>query len=139
MEEGASELKHPPVPNAEPIYINQELVRRYAAQLGLSEWKISVSSEVRADCTAETDINEQARIATIYPGDTWDAGEERETILHELTHLVLADLVWGIDQVIERRVRKSEREMAEIFIDQEVETVCERLSRVLVKHLKEDE
>jgi hypothetical protein len=129
MEEGTVQLA---VAEKKPVELNPELVRHYAEKLGLSEWHISLSTEVAKDCAAETDINEQARHATIHPGDGWADHEEHETIVHELIHLVLADLAWGLDSVVMQHLPKGKRDVAEGFIDQEIETICERLSRALV-------
>lgn len=131
MAEGTEQLVERPAPR-----ISRELVDRYAALLGLGEWDIRISAEIAKECAAETDINEQARIATIHPGEGWADHEEHETIVHELVHLVLANLAWGIDGVVMQHLPKGKRDVAEGFVDQEIETICERLSRALVRSWK---
>jgi hypothetical protein len=77
-------------------------IEQAKTQLGLGEWRITISREPAADdCYAETQLHDQSQNATIALAHKfWSMSpdEQRVTLVHELLHLD----TWRCSQMVDR-------------------------------------
>ena len=89
-------------PKTDPYDAVAHWVERHKAQLGLAEWRITISREhAPDDCYAETQTHEQSQTATIAVAfKFWSLSpdEQRITLVHEMLHLD----AWKASEMVDR-------------------------------------
>ncbi len=111
---------------------DQELLEGLQYLLGVQHWRIKIASDRRPDVYAEIEVDENERSATFFYGENWDETRRAGLNLHELVHVLLADLKWTYENLASESIDSSkQRKIADAAFDHEIERVCDTLARAI--------
>lgn len=111
---------------------DQELLDGLQYLLGVQHWRVKIAADRRPDVFAEIEVDENERSATFYYGENWDESRRAELMLHELVHVLLADLTWTYENLASESIDSSkQRKIADTAFDHEIERVCDTLARAI--------
>ena len=111
---------------------DQELIEGLQCLLGVQHWRVKISQDRRPDVFAEIEVDENERSATFFYGDNWDQTRRVELMLHELVHVLLADLTWAYENLASESIDSvKQRKIADAAVDHEIERVCDTLARAI--------
>ncbi|CAB4143879.1 hypothetical protein UFOVP464_6 [uncultured Caudovirales phage] len=138
----------PVLKRSETTSIDLGLAQLWADRLGLQEWTIYLDSDMSAKEGGDTeDAETQAatsplasyREATIRAGATYptEPGDRELTIVHELCHILLADLARAAEVTVEAAPKGAREALLQQAEDAQELTVV-RLSRALFVLLAKD-